>query len=91
MLISLKTLIGTFKEDRETLKQILSSFSCKKDRDIENFLHNRSIEFELLSKARTYLLCDKVELINNGKIVLLGYISLAPKSLQIPDSLSIRR
>lgn len=91
MLIPLQTLIDTMKEDSDSLMQILSSFSCAKDHDIENFLHNRAVEFEALSKARTYLLCDENEMIENGRIVLLGYISLAPKSLQIPEGLSIRR
>lgn len=91
MLVPLQTLIDTLKEDSDALMQILSSFSCAKDRDIESFLHNRAIEFEALSKARTYLLCDEAEMAENGKIVVLGYISLAPKSLQIPDSLSIRQ
>lgn len=71
--------------------KILSSFSCAKDHDIESFLWNRAIEFEALSKARTYLLCDADEMESNGDIVILGYISLALKVLQIPDGISIRK
>ena len=37
------------KEDEGLLRQILSSFSCNKDEDIENFLHSRAVEFESLS------------------------------------------
>ena len=44
------------------LNELLSSFSCSKDQDIEYFLQNRSIEFEKLSKARTYLVFDQDEL-----------------------------
>ena len=33
-------------EDDELLRQILSSFSCEWDEDIENFLHKRAIEFK---------------------------------------------
>lgn len=79
------------KEDSDSLQQILSSFSCAKDHDIEGFLHNRAMEFEALSKARTYLLFDEDSMVENDQLVLLGYISLAPKSLQIPEGLSIRR
>ena len=70
--------------------QILSSFSCAKDHDIENFIRNRAIEFEELSKAKTYLICDEAALQNEGRLLVLGYISLALKVLQIPDGLSIR-
>ncbi len=50
-------MIEATKEDERLLRQILSSFSCNKDEDIENFLHSRAVEFESLSKARTYLIC----------------------------------
>ena len=33
------------------LSELLSSFSCAKDSDIESFLHNKAIEFENLSPA----------------------------------------
>ena len=55
------------KEGNEVLK-LLSSFSCKKDKDIEFFLHNRAIEFEKLSKARTYLVFDQEQLEHKEKI-----------------------
>ena len=45
--------IGEGKE----LDKLLSSFSCEMDKDIEIFLHKRAVEFEKLSKARTYLIC----------------------------------
>ena len=37
-------------EDSDLTQKILSSFICKQDEDIENFLHNRALEFEKLSK-----------------------------------------
>ena len=56
------------------LEKLLSSFSCKKDEDIEYFLQNRAIEFEKLSKARTYLVFDQDELeMNDSKIPLTIY------------------
>lgn len=59
MPIALKTLIKITGEDRELLYNILSSFSCKEDTDIEFFLHERAVEFEELAKSRTYLICDE--------------------------------
>lgn len=82
--------MDTVREDRAAIMQILSSFSCAKDHDIENFIRNRAIEFEELSKAKTYLICDEAVLQDEGRLFVLGYVSLALKVLQIPDGLSIR-
>jgi len=79
------------KEDRDKIKTILSSFSCAKDPDIQNFLHNKAIDFELLSKARTYLFCDHEKMAKENQIFILGYITLAPKVLHLPDEMSIRQ
>ena len=76
------------KEDPDALKRILSSFSCAKDNDIENFLKNKTVDFERLSKARTYLIVDEVKLIAEDRVIILGYVSLALKVLHIPDGLS---
>ena len=46
------------QEDIQNLMDLLSSFSCTQDTDIEDFLHNRAIDFELINKSRTYLVCD---------------------------------
>lgn len=80
------------KEDDILLKQFLSSFSCIEDEDIESFLNNRAIEFERLSKSRTYLICDEEQLANNGLdcITIYGYISVALKILTIPKEISNR-
>lgn len=91
MLIPLKTLTGELKEDKELIP-LLSSFSCKQDEDIEHFLHNRAIEFEKLSKSRTYLIFDEDELLTKDitEQTIYGYISLALKILTVPDSVSNR-
>lgn len=89
MVIPLKTLISELEGD--TLLQLLSSFSCKKDSDIEQFLHKKAIEFEELSKARTYLIFNQEDFENNISCpVIYGYISLALKILSVPSSISNR-
>lgn len=57
---SLKKLISDDnpQEDIQRLTKLLSSFSCDKDKDIENFLHNRATDFERINKTSTYLLCN---------------------------------
>lgn len=74
------------------LLSLLSTFNCDKDKDIENFLCDKSkaVQFERLLKARTYLVFDKehLERGNQDNLVVLGYISLAQKVLSIPDGVS---
>ena len=83
------------EEDRDLLTQVLSSFSCAQDEDIENFLHNRAVEFENLSKARTYLICDEEQMLAKDfcldQLTIYGYVSIALKSLSVPDEMSNRK
>lgn len=83
------------REDSELLTQILSSFSCKQDEDIENFLHNKAIEFERLSKARTYLICDAEQLAADDfyldQLKIYGYVAIALKILSVPEDWSNRK
>lgn len=71
------------------LRQTLSSFYCAQDVDIENFLKERSVEFEKLGKSRTYIICDEERLIN-GEIVIIAYFSLSLKVLILPEDFSVR-
>jgi uncharacterized protein YbcI len=81
-------LINEMKEGKE-LSELLSSFSCEKDEDIEYFLHKRAIEFEKLSKARTYLVFDQEQLENKDKhLIIYGNLSIALKILSVPQDMS---
>ena len=95
MSIALASLIEKTKEDKVLLEQILSSFSCVQDEDIENFLHKRAVPFEELSKSRTYLICDQEQMESNvfslEQLQIYGYISLALKVLSVPDNVSNNR
>ena len=81
--------------DDDKLKKLLSSFSCAYDEDIQNFLHNRAIDFEKLSKSRTYLILSE-EQFQNPKVefdefTIYGYISLAVKVFTVPETTSNRQ
>ncbi|MBD5128668.1 MAG: hypothetical protein HDT43_01900 [Ruminococcaceae bacterium] len=78
------------QEDKQDIRDLLSSFSCSQDKDIEDFLHNRAIDFERINKARTYLVCDDNVLQAEGKLIILGYFSTALKVLDIPENISNR-
>lgn len=78
------------QEDIQNLNDLLSSFSCLQDKDIEDFLHNRAIDFERINKSRTYIVCDYDIWCKEGRLVILGYFSVALKVLDLSDSLSNR-
>lgn len=95
MPVALSSLIEQTKEDETLLSEILSSFSCSKDKDIERFLYNRAVQFDGLSKARTYLICDEEQILSDGfsldQLVIYGYISIAPKILSVPPETSTNK
>ena len=73
------------------LRELLSSFYCTFDADIEQFLQHRAVEFERLSKARTYLVLDVADLeTGHGLPTIYGYVSLALKILTVPSTVSNR-
>lgn len=78
------------QEDIQNLMDFLSSFSCKQNKDIENFLHNRAIDFEHINKSRTYILCDDDIWCKKEILVILGYFSVALKVLDLPKNISNR-
>lgn len=85
-------MIRHLKEEPELLWQFLTSFSCSEDKDIEFFLHHRAVDFENLSKSRTYLICNEAELQLHSlnHVTIYGYISIALKILTIPNETSNR-
>lgn len=95
MPIALSSLIKMTGEDDILLKQILSSFSCEKDEDIEHFLRFKAVDFERLSKSRTYLLCDEEQISDShfclDQLRIYGYVALALKVLSVPDDYSNRK
>ena len=88
MLISLKTIIENLSKTE--IDNLLSSFSCPLYNDIEFFLNSKAVQYEILSKGRTYLVCDSDELENKdiSDITIYGYITLAQKVLTVPDNVS---
>ena len=78
-LIVLKDMLLELGEDKT--KEILSSFSCPKGPDVENFLHEKAIIFENQSYATSYLLFASYK----GMQQLAGYFTLAHKQFTISD------
>lgn len=72
-------------EYEETIREAIASFSCK-DKDVESFLKNKAFEFEKRNKSRTYLIYDKIKLVE-GEFILFAYFTLSLKSLQFCEEL----
>ena len=91
--LALKDIMSELEDDK--LKSLLSSFLCIYDEDIQNFLHNRAVEFERLSKSRTYLIVSEEQFENPeiafDEFTIYGYISLAVKVFTVPETTSNRQ
>ena len=74
----------------EDISNILSSFICDEDKDIENFLYEKAVMFEKASKSRTYLVFDE-ELFSQGIPTILAYFSISLKALILPEDMSVRK
>ena len=93
--ISLSSLMARANGDYGLLQNLLSSFSCLNDGDIQKFLTNRAMDFEKLSKSRTYLILDQKKFQKPGvkinELTIYGYISLAIKNFTAPEGMSNRQ
>ena len=85
MLISLQKLAEMTSE--ETLSEVISSFKCPKDNDIEGFLYNKAILFDRKGKSKTHLLLNQ-DALETGSVEILAYFSLAIHLLKLPESTS---
>lgn len=69
------------------LLSALSNFKCCLDEDIEEFLHNKSINFLERKWCSTYLLLNEEKFLN-GELVVEAYFTLSNKVVTVDDSLS---
>lgn len=76
-IINLDDMLAELGEDR--VKSILLDFSCPLNMDVENFLHNKATEFSKQSLSKTHLVFCSYQ----KKIVLIGYFTLAIKSIHL--------
>lgn len=66
--------------EESKVKNLLSSFSCADlNADVDDFIHNKAIEFAKQGWAATHLVMASFQ----GKPVLAGYYSLTPKTVEV--------
>lgn len=78
-LVVLKDLIDNVGEDKA--KTILSDFVCPQNKDIEDFISNKAIEFEKQGISTTYLVFASYK----EQLRLFGFFAIAMKGISIPD------
>lgn len=82
VIVNLEDMIAELGEDM--VKSILLDFSCL-NRDVENFLHNKAIEFSKQSLSKTHLIFCSFK----SEMVLIAYFTLASKTILVDkDTLS---
>lgn len=64
------------------VRDIISSFSCPKNKDVEDFLHSKAIEFSRQGLSKTHLVFTS----KDDKCILVGYYCLASKPVIIDKS-----
>lgn len=82
-IVTIDSLVESIGE--EGLNAILSNYSCPINADIEEFLHYKAIIFSRQGLAKTHLVFASYQ----SDVVLVGYFSLANKTLFIPDKTRI--
>ena len=74
-------MIEMYGEDK--CQNILSSFYCPLNHDVEDFLHTKAISFAKQHLAMTFL----VFINQNNQLLLVGYYTLANKSLSLSNNI----
>jgi hypothetical protein len=83
ILTSLQDLIKT-PEAIKALEPQLMSFNCKRDTDIESFIHNKAIDYERSGYSRTYLYSAPDPKANN-EYSIVAYFTVAITSVSFAD------
>ncbi len=65
----------------KTVDKMISNFSCKKNLEVENFLHENALDFARKRLASTYLVFANTD----GGFVFVGYFSLTHKYFQVDE------
>lgn len=82
-LYRLSDILKEYGDDKT--RELLSSFHCSRDKDLESFLHDKAIPQDKRHTSRTYVLIDDV----GGMKTVTGYFTLALKCMTIHDGLSL--
>ncbi len=85
-IVALDDLLQAFP-DEEIVKHILHTFSCVNNKDVDEFLKEKSILFSKQGLAKTHLVFAQYK----GRMVLVGYFTLASKSFVVKKNSKISK
>ena len=80
-IVNLRVMLEELGED--SVREILSSFSCPLNKDVEQFLQRKAIDFAKQGWAQTHLVMASYK----GAPVLAGYFTLANKYISISSKM----
>lgn len=72
----------------EILELGLSQFFCPKNEDVQEFIRSKAVEFEQRDLGRTYFIVDEQLTLLEQHIAILGYFTLAMKSIIFSPEIS---
>ena len=78
-LIRLNDLIKAFSGDESIVSDVLSTFSCVNNKDVDSFLKEKAVLFDKQGWSKTHLVFTSYK----NEMVLVGYFTLAPKSFVV--------
>lgn len=77
--------LGKIIDDKESCESMFSRFECPLNTEVENFLRDRSIEFEKMGLSRTYFIFTSYK----NENILIGYYAIAVKQISMVNNVSI--
>ena len=78
-IVKLNDLVKAFSENENFVKNILATFSCENNKDVDRFLKEKAVLFDRQGWSKTHLVFTSYK----TEMVLVGYFTLAPKSFVI--------
>lgn len=84
IVFSLSELLEPGTLDIDILKDSLSQFQCKKEKDLETFLNSKSIIYDTSNLGKTSLLVDK-DLFGQGVFKVMAFFTISHTSLDISN------
>lgn len=66
----------------------ISSFYCEKNKDVQEFLSSKAIDFERRNIGRTYVIVDDDKLQSDGILAIVAYFTITMKSITFGEDVS---
>lgn len=88
-IVQLCDLIEIYGDNEKVLEAELTKFTCKRNHDVQTFLHRKALQFEKTHKSRTYLALSEATLTSESKeLDVIGYFTLSLKHLNLGADIS---